>query len=215
MASPWPVWLEAVAPMHHRWNRCQRWAVWLAALPMVLGLSIYGLWRATGCLELVAAGLCTMWVGVVATFVVVALASIGWAFAAEAGATVRQCRAPAALALSLTIASYPAAWFCLQSGVAHLTRFTVTVHNDGDSPWGELRLVGPGLDDSLGTLLPKSTVRRDVWFAGDGQLVLRETTATSVRDHAIDDYVCRRLGGSASVQRGDDGGIRVTPSDHR
>ncbi len=193
-----------------RWNRCQRAAVWLAALPIGLGLSILGLWFATGWQVLELAGIFTIWLGVASTLAVLVLVPVGWAFAAQAGATVRQCRAAAALALVLTIASYPAAGLCLNVAISHVTRFTVTVHNGGDAPWGELRLFGPGVDEPLGVLAPQALVRRDVWFTSDGAFVLREEVGGALRDHYVEGYVCDGLGGAANVERGGDGMVRVT-----
>ena len=205
--------MSGVSP--HRWNRCQRAAVWLAALPMVAGFAVLGLWFATDWDVLPVAGIFTIWFGLAVTLAVLALVPVGWAFAAQSGATFRQCLVPAVLALSLMVASYPAAWFCLDTAIARETRFTVTVRNDADSPWGELRLVGPGVDESLGVLAPKATVRRQVWFAGEGAFVLQETVGGAMRDHYIEGYVCSGLGGGANVSRGADGVVRVVRPDVR
>lgn len=195
-----------------QWNRAQTWAVLLAPIGMLVGFGVLVAWMVTEWDVLPMVGFLVIGLGVLATVAVVVLATVGGAAAAKEGKPFRQRSLPSILALGVMFANYPAALLTLSLAQSYATRFVLTVVNGSDVPWQELRLVGPGVDELIGTLSPGARAERTVWFQGEGEFLLRDRTADVPHEHTLVRYVATGYGGNGSVVRNALGDVTMVVS---
>jgi hypothetical protein len=95
---------------------------------------------------------------------------------------------------------------CFSAGIGWATRYTLELDNRAATPWTDVELRAPGVEQML-TVPTGATLTRSLWFRGDGVLTLR----ADGRETVVEGYVTHNLGGDATVVRERDGTVRVIP----
>lgn len=179
--------------------------LFLEALPILVGVVLYAIWRLTGSDRVITAGLYTLTGGaalvLLSLVIAVVLAKVAW----------RSAGRPLAVLCGLAALNVVVAFGLGSSVLNAKTAYRVTVHNASSQALHEVRVVGGGLDESLGTIAPGETVKRSLWFEGESSLELRLFQGTRYETATIEGYVCTNLGGQADVTVGPAGKIGVAP----
>ncbi len=191
-------------------SRAFRLALVCGALPLIVGLVAFTVWLATRWDGLMILGYFII-LGGVGLFVT-GLVALGIACrnALRAGRLPRQRIWLSTFAcLGLLLVNFPVAAVLTICAVGIETSYNVLIQNDSPFELSEVRLVGGGCDEELGSIAAGETVERRFWIETDGELMLRAQVDGKPREELIEGYVTSGLGRRAIVTIGEDGQLSV------
>lgn len=197
-------------PNAHAWVTPLTFAWICGSLPLLIGVSTFVLWMATGWSWLELVGIFTILFGTILVLVGFAALTMHEA----PGRTVSRARrlvAPFACAIVL-LSNFPAAATIVYTVVAIETRYVVEVHNATSEPLDGVRLFGGGCDVALGSILPGDTARSSLRFARDGTLEFECRQGARPVSTTIEEYVTGYASGRADVTVDDQGAVSVARS---
>lgn len=141
------------------------------AIPLLIGIAIYVSWYFTRAEWLMIAGLVNIGAGLVMFLVgVVCLSMRSTRMRTDDPTVRRRLSVSRKLAWTLLVANFPAAILITLAAVNAMTRYSVTVINQGTKPIESFILTGPGVSVQLGPISPKEEKTRHLHFKGDGVL---------------------------------------------
>lgn len=190
-----------MAVKHIPMTRLQMLAMRLALLPMVFGLVMLIVWQQVEWRPLLIMGYGCLTIGVLVSLCVPFLLLRSWPQAPNVRNTV--------LISLLAISNVPVAFFCALQGVYHMTRLHVEMHNEADSVWQGVQLVGGGILGEATPIAKHATETRDIWATQDGRLELHYLEDGVPRRVIVAGYVTHSLGGDYTVTRDPDGVVTV------
>ena len=187
-----------------------RFALVLAALPMLFGAVVLAAWWCTQWSWLEVVGLCVIGFGLSAAVFVVVLLGVAWHVGAGKGVPAGLRRRPAAIVLLVLGLNVPAYVGAIHAAAWRFARFTVRLVNEAKTPWVGLAMDGGGVQVSAAVVPAGATTAVELRFAQDGELWLRQPGQEPL---LLAGYVTQGMGGAVTVTRGVDG--RVVPSSLR
>ncbi len=172
-------------------------SLWCGGVPLLLGVCIFLLFWATGARWLISAGVITIALGAAANLV-------GWVcLCVDASGSRRWTRSV------LLAANWPVAGVLVLTCIFLTTRYSVTIKNVSEHPVEVLRIVGGGIEEQIGVLLPGEETERSLWFTQEGELKLELRHVSGILSHEIEGYVGPAGGGDIHVSLHSDGSVRV------
>lgn len=191
-----------------------RLILFLALLPLVLGLSTYALWRVTGWDDLFVGGILIMIIGTFAVFtgiggVIVFLDKGLRSRSVKPRKLVLQC-----LGLTLLLLlNFPAALFCVASAMDLRTRYEVTVINESNQTAENFTLTGPEeypkAKMTLGHVKTSRRARAIIDLPMEGQLHFSYTQGPIQVTGIMDEYYTFSMGASVQLYIQNDGRYEV------
>lgn len=182
-------------------TRLQMLALRLAVLPMLLGLVMLIGWLQVEWNPLLIMGYGCLAIGVLAALFVPFLLLRSWPQAPNVRNTV--------LISLLAICNVPVAFFSALQGVYHSSRLHIEIHNESDSEWQGVQLVGGGILGEATPIEKHVTETRDIWAKQDGRLELHYLDDGVPRRVIVAGYVTPGAGGDYTVTRDLDGSVTV------
>jgi hypothetical protein len=196
-------------------NGWQRAALALALLPLLLGTLVFLAWLSTDWTPLVFVGLLVHNFGLVATVVVAILLVQGHRHAARAG-VARSVRRRRTLGIALVmLANYPVAAGMMVVGEQLITRWSVTIENDAETPWSGVELQWPGGQHLVEVLAPGAQTDVSLWILHDGVVTLGWQEAAGREHRTVLDYVTPGWGGQVELVRRGAGDVRMAVRERR
>lgn len=196
-------------------NGWQRAAFRLALLPLALGTLVFLAWWVTDWTPLVFCGLFVLYFGLVATVVVAILLVQGHRTSVRAG-VARPVRRRRTLGIALVmLANYPVAAGMMLAGERLVTRWSVTIENDADTPWSGVELQWPGGQELVEVLAPGAQTDVSLWFSHDGVVTLGWQEAAGREHRTVIDYVTPGWGGQVELVRRGLGDVRMVVRERR
>ena len=196
-------------------NGAYRVALFCAAFPLLVGISIFVLWLTTRWDWLMVAGWFTICGGLV--FFFVGLASLGCYCGLalrKADESRRHIWLSSIACAGLLLSNIPIAAGITTAAVAILTRYTVVIHNDARQAMDDVRVFGGGCEAAFGTIPPGATAQRSFWIRQDGTLEFEAASGATTYAKTIDGYVTNGMGRRTEVTINPDGTIAVSHNNH-
>ena len=194
----------------HPGGRWLRVSVVCGATPLVVGTGIFLAWFITRWTWLAAAGLITIYAGLVLfTVGTVCLGVYVVRSLRSASGRSRDVALRAVGAATILLANFPAAAGIFWAALLIETQYRVAVTNNSPAAVDSFRVTGGGVDIDFGTIEPHATVTRRFHIQHDGQLVFRMVHMGRPTRGCIDGYVTNNLGGDARVTIGPAGQVEV------
>lgn len=167
-------------------------------LPLIAGLTTFGIWYLTRSHALVFVGALVLGVGVLL-----------WLWGALVYALQRRrrhtwddaARARASVALWLLVLAWPAGLACAGTAAYIITSYRLDVVNETGHAIASCRVAAPGVDLELGPLAPGESAGDRFAFAGDGPLTCRVRHDDGAEESiVVEGYVTNSQGGGAIVR---------------
>lgn len=175
-------------------------------MPLAGGAFVLGLFAATRSPLVGLAGLLWIWAALAFAAAAVVLAAFGWRDARRAGLSARARLLPAGAVLAVLLVDCAAAGGALWCGVWLWNRSTIEFANEAATPWGPLRVTGPGLDVQVEALGAGASTSVTVSFAHDG---ICEVFDASTERVASLGYVTNGLPIEGRIVRRTDGSVHA------
>lgn len=170
------------------------------ALPLIIGVIIFGLWVWTRSDGLISAGIFTIYGGL-ASFALGSLSLFAYILAAKKSAELPRPLVwrSALKAGVLLLSNFPAAFAIVVAAILIEARYTVTIQNQTSSSATDLRIHGGGCDITISSISPHDSTSRSFWIQHDDSLKLSLMLNGQERTHTIEGYVTNGQGGSKTV----------------
>lgn len=170
------------------------------ALPLMIGVIIFGLWVWTRSDGLISAGIFTIYGGL-ASFALGSLSLFSYILAARKSAEFPRPLVwrSALKASALLLSNFPAAFAIVVAAILIETRYTVTIQNQTSSSATDLRIHGGGCDIAIANVSPHDSTSRSFWIQHDDRLEFSLQLNGQERTHIIEGYVTHGQGGSKTV----------------
>lgn len=174
--------------------------------PMFIGVCIFLVWVFTRQTALMVAGILNIWFGLVLFVAGLMALFFAWHSGRRMGGRPVTRRA-GVFAIFILFSNFPLAAGLTMCAVLVETRYAVLVRNETEEPIHGVRIVGGGIDRTLGTLPPGRVRRGSFWVRTDGTLEL--WTRDRVEPIVVCGYVTNGQGGTAWVTFAADGSVSV------
>jgi hypothetical protein len=184
-------------------TRMQALALRLVTMPMVTGVAMLLLWLQFEGQPLLVMGYGALVVGVLCALLAPFLLLRSWSQAPNVRNTV--------MISTLAIVNVPVAFYCVATGVSRATRVVLTLHNDADTAWQAVQIVGGGLLTEPVAIAPHQASVQEVWPTQEGRLELHFLHDSEPRRVILAGYVTRSLGGSYTAHRDANGVVTIDP----
>ena len=183
--------------------------------PLLIGTTIFLVWLVTRWPVFEAAGFITILCGVPSVIVgFVLLAASVFTQSSSPGARQGSANRRRALiryvaAIAILLINFPAAAFIVSTVSEIMTRYVLTVANDGPRPLEDTIVSGGGITARFGTIGRGAEVTRVFNIQRDGELILRTKRGDNDIELTIDGYVTNGIGGNMVVVAKSDGTFDV------
>lgn len=168
------------------------------AIPLVLGLSIFGCWLANEDPTWMLAGLGVIGLGCL-LFVVGMIALVYQWQRASRNTGPDISKRPILWTGALLLSNFPVALGMTMAAITWAGRYQISIHNNSSQPLNDIRIFGGGCDIRLDSLPPGKSSSRTFWIASDGTLLLEANTPNKTIRVQADGYVTKGLGGKTRV----------------
>lgn len=168
------------------------------AIPLVLGLGVFGCWLATEEPWLIFAGMGVIGLGCLLFVVGMTALVYLWRHGVPDSGS-RSSPKAVLLTAALLFSNFPIA-FGLSIGAASWScRYQISIHNNSSQYLNDIRIFGGGCDIRMDGLGPGESTSRTFWIVNDGTLLLEAKNPTNIIRVQADGYVTNGLGGNTRV----------------
>ena len=196
-------------------NRLLRFAFICGVTPLTIGIVILLTWLLTGWHWLMAAGIVTLYGGLLLVFIgAVSLVAFAWTSVRGRSASCRQTIRQSLPVAGVLAVNFPVAVGII-AAVIHLeTRYIVTIVNDSSVAVDSFVVSGGGVSVNVGSVPPGSKVRRSFFIKHDGTLTGKGKQDSRSIEGVIDGYVTNSSRGNKLVKIRPDGTLEVADKGH-
>ena len=189
-------------------SKTYRLSLICGVLPLVVGLTIFFLWLATGWSWLEKAGLYALLGGLV-LFVMGIIALLIWFFKTNQPGLPR--RPGVIVSAGVLLANFPVAAAIIWGVLVIQSTYYLTIKNNSTALLSEVHFYGQGYDLHIGTILPneKRKLKLHPEVSGESSLNLKGKCGNNVFTNMVEGYFESGYGGKAVVTVGLDGKISV------
>lgn len=184
-------------------TRMQALALRLVTMPMITGVVMLLLWLQLQGQPLLVMGYGALVVGVLCALFAPFLLLRSWSQAPNVRNTV--------MISTLAVVNVPVAFYCVATGVARATRVVITLHNDADTDWHGVQIVGGGLLTEPVRIAPHRASVQEVWPTQEGRLELHFLQDSEPQRIILAGYITRSLGGSYTAHRDAKAVVTIDP----
>jgi hypothetical protein len=196
-------------------NKWLKTAIVLGTAPLVVATSIFLAWVAIRWTYLAAAGIITIYVGLVSVSVgLFCLAVVTVQTYRRQELPRRPLRRQLIVTLVILLLNFPAAAAFTYAAFLIETRYVVTVSNQSSSDVESFLVDGGGVHVELGPLRPGQSRSRGFYIQHDDGLSFSGSRSGVAFSGTLDGYVTINLGGHKNVVISPDGSVSVDHEGH-